>query len=59
MPATFIWLIKGRYQLPVTASYCYPAFFTEELLLKKKIPGSFSANSESRESGRIPSPPRH
>lgn len=35
MPATFIWLIKGRYQLAVTASYCFPAFFTEEPLLKK------------------------
>lgn len=37
MPATFIWLIKGRYQLDVTASYCFPAFFTEEPLLKKII----------------------
>lgn len=48
MPATFIWLIKGRYQLAVTASYCFPAFFTEEPLLKK-FSGSFSANSGSQE----------
>lgn len=55
MPATFIWLIKGRYQLAVTASYCFPAFFTEEPLLKK-FSGSFSANSGSQESHKIPSP---
>lgn len=48
MPATFIWLIKGRYQLAVTASYCFPAFFTEEPLFKK-FSGSFSANSGSQE----------
>lgn len=42
MPATFIWLIKGRYQLPVTAGYCFPAFFTEELLLKKILRLFFS-----------------
>lgn len=35
MPATFIWLIKGIYQLVVTASYCFPSFFTGESLLKK------------------------
>lgn len=35
MPATFIWLIKGRYQLAVTAGYCVPDFFTEEPLLRK------------------------
>lgn len=49
MPATFIWLIKGRYQLAVTANYCFPAFFTEEVLLKKKkFLGPFSANSGSQ-----------
>ena len=48
MPATFIWLIKGRYQLAVTASYCFPAFFTEEPLLKK-FSGSFSATSGSEQ----------
>lgn len=48
MPATFIWLIKGRYQLAVTAGYCPPAFFTEEVLWKKKFLGPFSANSGSQ-----------
>lgn len=49
MPTTFIWLIKGRYQPAVTARYCFPAFFTEEPLLKKKFSGSFSANSGSQQ----------
>lgn len=55
MPATFIWLIKGRYQLAVTAPYCLPALFTEEPLLKK-FPGSFSANSGGQQRREIPSP---
>lgn len=53
MPATFIWLIKGRYQLSVTASYCFLAFFTEEPLLKK-FSGSFSANSGSQQRATKP-----
>lgn len=35
MPATFIWLIKGIYQLVVTASYCFPLSLQESLYLKK------------------------
>lgn len=32
MPAALIWLIKGRYQPPVTAGYCFPGSFPERLL---------------------------
>lgn len=53
MPATFIWLIKGRYQLAVTASYCFPAFFTEEPLLKK-FSGSFQLIVEANREAQNP-----